>query len=86
MPEAAFAFTGECFTDGALRGGSPSGARRAGWAAVLVDSSGDIVHGLYGSCPDCFPTSLGAELRGVLKLLELAQLPVKIWVDNQGVV
>ena len=85
-PAEAFAFTGECFTDGALKGGSPSGARRAGWAAVLVDSSGDIVHGLYGSCPDSFPTSLRAELWGVLKLLELALLPVKIWVDNKGVV
>ena len=69
-PAGAFAI-GECFADGALKRGSPSGARRAGWAAVLVDSDGHVVHGLYVSCPNSFP-SLRAELWGVLKLLEVA--------------
>ena len=69
-----------------MRGGPPTEARRAGWAAILVDEEGSIRHGLYGSCPDAFPTSLRAELWGLLKILELALPPLVIWVDNAEVV
>ena len=69
-----------------MRGGPPAGARRAGWAAILVNVEGEIVHGLYGTCPDEFPTSLRAELWGLLRMLELALPPLCIWIDNQGVI
>jgi ribonuclease HI len=85
-PGADFTFTGVGFTDGAMRGRAPRCARRAGWAAILVDAAGAVVHGIYGPCPDVFPSSLRAELWAVLKMLELALPPLQIWVDNQGVV
>ena len=85
-PEGDFKFTGVGFTDGAVRGGPPASARRAGWSAILVNENGAIQHGLYGSCPDAFPTSLRAELWGLLKMLELAIPPLTVWVDNAGVV
>ena len=81
-----FTFTGVGFTDGAVRGGPHSRARRAGWSAVLVGSGGEVVHGFYGSCPDAFPTSLRAELWGLIKILELALPPLTVYVDNAGVV
>jgi hypothetical protein len=85
-PQEDFTFTGVGFTDGALRGGAPQPARRAGWAAVLVDSDGQVIHGIYGPCPDAFPTSLRAELWAVLEMLRMALPPLRIWVDNKGVV
>ena len=81
-----FTFTGVGFTDGAVRGGPHSRSRRAGWSAVLVSSGGEVVHGFYGSCPDAFPTSLRAELWGLIKILELALPPLTVYVDNAGVV
>ena len=81
-----FTFTGLGFTDGALVGGAAPTARRAGWAAVLVDESGKVIAGLYGPCPDAFPTSLRAELQAVVQMLRLALPPLTIWVDNKAVV
>ncbi len=45
-----------------------------------------MVHGIYGPCPDDFPSLLRAELWAVLQMLEMALPPLRIWVDNQGVV
>jgi len=69
-----------------MRGRSPHIARRAGWACVLVNGEGQVIAGLYGPCPDTFPTSLRAELRAVIQLLTLALPPLTIYVDNKGVV
>ena len=73
---ADFTFTGHAFTDGALRGRAPIAARRAGWACVLVDGEGKVIGGLYGPCPDHFPTAFRAELRAVIELLVLAVPPL----------
>lgn len=81
-----FSFTGDVFTDGALRGGGPVRARRSGWAAVLVSSSGHVIEGLYGTCPDAFPSSLRAELWAVLQMLVIAIPPFTVWTDSAGVV
>ena len=83
---ADFNFTGHGFTDGALKGGGPGMARRAGWAAILADEEGQIVAGIYGPCAETFPSSQRAELTAVIRMLELALPPLVIWVDNQGVV
>jgi ribonuclease HI len=85
-PSSDFTFTGHGFTDGAMTGGSPKVARRAGWAAVLVTDDGAVIAGLYGPWPDPFPTAFRAELRAVVQMLELALPPLKIWVDNKSVV
>ena len=81
-----FTFTGVAFTDGAMKGRAPKAARRAGWACVLVDDSGLVIGGLYGSRPDHYPTAFRAELRAVIELLMLAVPPLHIWTDNQAVV
>ena len=85
-PPGEFAFTGVGFTDGAVRGGPPAYARRAGWSAILVNNDGEIMRGLYGTCPDEFPTSLRSELWGLLKMLEMTIPPLCIWIENQGVI
>ena len=83
---ADFSFTGDAFTDGALRGGGPMRARRSAWAAVLVDQSGLVIAGLYGPCSDAFPSSLRAELWAIWQALRLAIGPLRIWTDSQGAV
>ena len=80
-----FVATGSAFTDGALRGRAPKAARRAGWAWVVTDEVGDVVFGLYGPCPDPFPTAFRAELRAVCELLSVAVPPLTVWIDNQEV-
>ena len=35
----------------------------------LVDAEAKVVAGLYGPCPDPFPSSLRAELRAIIQLL-----------------
>ena len=79
-------FTGDVFSDGSVVGGCRKGDERAGWAAVKADDQGKVVFGVYGTCPDFFPTSLRAELWGVLQTLRHAMPPIIIWVDNAGVV
>jgi ribonuclease HI len=86
VPDGNFSFTGNGFTDGAMRGRAPKTARRAGWAAVLVDDDGLMDAGLYGTCGDRFPTAHRAELRGVVEILRHALPPLTIWTDCQGVV
>ena len=53
---------------------------------MLVDGEGKVVFGLYGPCPDDFPTALRAELRAVLVLLKHAIPPLVVHVDCQTVV
>ena len=84
MP-ADFSASGDAFTDGALKGRAPRAARRAGWAWVVADPAGDVTFGLYGPCPDPYPTAFRAELRAVCELLMVAVPPLTIWVDNQEV-
>ena len=81
-----FSASGNAFTDGAMKGRAPKAARRAGWSWVVVDDNGCVIFGLYGPCPDPFPTAFRAELRAVCELLVLALPPLTIWVDNQAVI
>ena len=81
-----FHFHGDVFSDGSVRHGCRKGNERAGWAAVIIDDAGMVVAGIYGTCPDFFPTSLRAELWAVLQVLRHALPPITIWVDNDGVV
>ena len=81
-----FFFTGEGFADGAMKNITLARARRAGWAAVIVDGAAKIVNGMFCTCVDLYPTSLRAELRGVVNMLRWAIAPLTIWVDNQIVV
>jgi ribonuclease HI len=83
---ADFSFSGDVYTDGALRGGSRKGTERSGWAAVMIDAQGLVVGGIYGTCPDHLPSSLRAELWAVLQVLRHACPPVTMWVDNAAVV
>ena len=59
---------------------------RAGWGAVTVDELGNVTGGCYGTCSDEFPTSLRAELSGVIAVLRMAVMPITIDVDNKAVV
>ena len=81
-----YVFTGNVFTDGAMRGPALARLRRAGWAAVAVDDNANIVYGLYGTCPDPFPTAFRAELLAVERVLAYAWPPVKLHIDNQEVI
>ena len=85
QPPPDFTASGTAFTDGAMRGRAPKSARRAGWAWVVVDESGQIVYGLFGPCPDPFPTAFRAELRAVCELLMIAVPPLTIHTDNKEV-
>ncbi len=78
-------FTGVGFTDGALRHPNIRGAQRGGWAAVIVDCNGHLISGIWGPCPDPFPSSLRSELWGVIGILRLAVPPLLIYTDNQEV-
>ena len=86
QPPADFTFTGNAFTDGALRGCFPKACRRGGWACVLVGDNADVIAGFYGPCADHYPTAFRAELRAVIELLVLAAPPINIFVDNQEVI
>ena len=68
-----------------MRCNAPKVARRAGWAWVVVDDSGDVIFGLYGPCADPFPTAFKAELRAVCELLVVVVPPITIWIDNKEV-
>ena len=81
-----YVFTGNVFTDGAMKGPALARLRRAGWAAVTVDDNANIVYGLYGTCPDRFPTAFRAELLAVERVLAYAWPPVRIHIDNQEVI
>ena len=81
-----FCFTGDVFSDGSVLHGFRKGNERAGWAAVMINGEGKVISGIYGTCPDYFPTSLRAELWGVLQTLRHGCPPITIWVDNAGVV
>ena len=81
-----FQFTGDVYTDGAVSGGGRAGTERSGWSAVMINEHGLVVGGIYGTCPNFFPSSLRAELWGVIQALRHALLPLTLWVDNSGVV
>ena len=81
-----FQFTGDVFSDASVHAGCRKGNERAGWAAVMINDAGLVTGGIYGTCPDFFPTSLRAELWGALQVLRHALPPVTIWLDNAGVV
>ena len=55
---------------------------------MLVTSAGKMTCGAYGPSPDRFATILRAELRAVIQLLAInyGLLPLRVGVDNQGVV
>ena len=83
---ADFQLSGDAFSDGSVLMGGRKGNERAGWATVMIDRHGKVIGGIYGTCPDYFPSSLRAELWGVLQTLRHACPPITIWVDNAGVV
>ena len=59
---ADFQLSGDAFSDGSVLMGGRKGNERAGWATVMIDRHGKVIGGIYGSCPDYFPSSLRAEL------------------------
>ena len=81
-----FQLTGDVYTDGAMSGGARKGTERSGWAALLIDHEGKVVGGIYGTCPDWFPTSLRAELWAALQALRHGCPPITLWIDNDSVV
>ena len=81
-----FLFSGDVFSDGSVRVGFRKGHERAGWSSVMANDQGLVIGGVYGICAEYFPTSLRAELWGVLQTLRRACPPVTIFVDNAGVV
>ena len=81
-----FSFQGDVFTDGAMRGPAAPHLKRAGWSVVSVDNNGLITFGLYGTCPDDFPSAFRAELLAVERALAYACPPITIHVDNQQVI
>ena len=83
---ADFQLSGDAFSAGSVLMGGRKGNERAGWATVMIDRHGKVIGGIYGTCPDYFPSSLRAELWGVLQTLRHACPPITIWVDNAGVV
>jgi ribonuclease HI len=85
-PDGDFTFSGNCFTDGSMVGNFPKAARRAGWAAIQVDSEGNVIAGIYGTCPDPFPTAMRAELWAIIQLLRQALPPVTVYTDCLGVI
>ena len=68
-----------------MRHRDPLRARRAGWAAVLVDKDGLIVAGIYGPCAERFVSSGRAELTAIVMMLKMALPPLTVYTDNQGV-
>ncbi len=74
-------YTGEAYTDGALKALGPRRFWRGGWAAVVVDGKGKVTHGVWGTCPDAYPSSLRAELWAVMQLLLKALPPLRVHVD-----
>ena len=80
-----FTFSGDVFADGALSGGGPKDAWRAGWAAVIVSPCGLTYAGRYGTCPDAWPSSQRAQLRALLEVLRRAAPPLRIWTDCAGI-
>ena len=79
-------FTGEVFTDGALRSGGPHGTDRGGWAAVQIDSQGKIVKGIYGTVAEYTMSSLVTELMGIYHALKHSLGDITIYTDNAAAV
>ena len=79
-------FSGDVYSDGSVVGGCRPGYERGGWAAVKTNDQGKVIFGIYGTCPDWYPSSLRAELWGLLMVLRHAAPPVTIWIDNASVV
>ena len=79
-------FEGDVYSDGSVIGGCRAGCERGGWAGVKVNEDGQVIFGVYGTCPDWSPSSLRAELWALLMVLRHALPPITIWVDNDSVV
>ncbi len=77
--------SGDAYTDGAMRGRCRQ-VLRAGWAFAIVDQSGAVVWGRYGSLAERYPSVLRAELRGLLEILRCAADSLTVHVDNAEVV
>ena len=77
--------TGRVYSDGSARGCFWR-ARRAGWAFVVLDEDGKWKWTAKGTVdgPDC--SSFRAELKALLEVLRVAVPPLKIFIDNKGVV
>ena len=76
---------GRGYTDGACRSYLRR-TRRAGWGACVTDDKGQLLWGIFGTCPDAYACPLRAELWGLLGILRYAVPPLCIGVDNGEVV
>jgi ribonuclease HI len=76
---------GHVYTDGACKGFFRR-TRRAGWGACVLSEEGEILWGVYGTCPDAYASALRAELWGVLGILKYALPPLRISTDNAEVI
>ena len=79
-------YTGYIFTDGSMRRFGRRQDNRGGWAAIVCDSKGLVLYGMYGPNPHEFPTAFNAELLAVVMVLRRGTPPMKIHTDNQSVV
>ncbi len=86
LPADGAIFTGIACTDGAVRAMGPRWLWRAGWSAMLVNKLGELQFGIYGSCPDAYPSSNRAELWAVWQLMRLALPPLVVLTDSAFVV
>ena len=78
--------TGHVFTDGAMKGLLPE-VRRGGWAFAKLGSSKDLISVVfYGTCSDCWLTTVRTELKAVEEALRRAVPPLVIHTDNAAVV
>ena len=77
--------TGRVYTDGSARG-SFWKVRRAGWAFVVLGEDGRWRWTAKGTVDGPDASSFRAELKALLEVLRVAVPPIRIFVDNKGVV
>ena len=73
-------------TDGCMIDPAPIAARRAGWSAVALNQNGDVRHALYGALQVLRPTAFKAELYAMVRLVQNAKPPLKVFCDRESLV
>ena len=86
----AKAFKGHVATDGSLLGNAGK-CRECGWAVVQLDNGEEMepLHGMYASMEGEFEVQRiiqRAELTASLCLLRKVSGPIKVHVDNKGII
>ena len=77
--------SGDIFTDGSARGAYWR-AMRGGWSIVALDSNGRHLWTKRGILGGVNVSSHRAELRALLEVLKCAAPPLRIHIDNKGVI